>query len=374
MPPTQVDALSLSVVIPATDRPAMLGRCRDAILGAEDPPEELIVIEAPTGAGPAAARNAGAEKATGSVLVFIDSDVIVRRDTFRRIRRAFERDPELIALFGSYDDSPSPHGAVSTFRNLLHHYMHQSSAGAATTFWAGLGAVRRDAFLAVGGFDADRFPVPSVEDVELGLRLHAVGARIELDPDIQGTHLKHWSLPPMVVTDFLHRGVPWIGLLLEHGPGAARLNASRRHRLSAASCAGALGAAATGRRGLAAVSTAGFLELNLSFYSLLVRRGGVRTALAGIALHILHNVTALAAAPIGALVFAFDRPRALVVRGHSDAEAGSTAHAPGSGERFRRPPDRTVSASPMENGDPTPAWSPGNTPPPPSGSGIPSES
>jgi hypothetical protein len=251
--------------------------------------------------------------------------------------------------------------------------MHQSSAGPATTFWAGLGAVRRDAFLAVGGFDADRFPVPSVEDVELGLRLHAVGARIELDPDIQATHLKHWSLPPMVVTDFLHRGVPWIGLLLEHGPGAARLNASRRSRLSAASCAAGLGAAATGRRSLALLFTAGFLELNLSFYSLLVRRGGLRTAFAGIALHILHNVTALAAAPVGALVFAFDRPRPLFIGDHSDGWPTSD-QAPRRDERFTRTARPARSAGALANGGPAAARWEGNTPPSTPRRGISSES
>ena len=39
----------------------------------------------------------------------------------------------------------------------------------------GLGAIRREAFDAVGGFDAQRFPRPSIEDVELGMRLHAAG-------------------------------------------------------------------------------------------------------------------------------------------------------------------------------------------------------
>ena len=279
-------------------------------------------MEQPPGAGPAHARNAGAAVATGEVLVFLDSDVVVRPDTFKRFRAAFAADPDLVALFGSYDDSPSPDGVVSTFRNLLHHHMHQGSAGRATTFWAGLGAIRRDAFLAAGGFDADRFPVPSVEDVELGLRLHAAGATIKLDPNIQGTHLKSWPLSSMVVTDFLHRGVPWIGLLVEHGPGAARLNASTQHRLSAASCAGALGAAATGHRRLAALLTAGFLRFNLRFYSLLLRRGGPRTALAGLGLHVVHNVVALASAPVGLLLFYFGTPRPLAV-GERDAGHGA---------------------------------------------------
>ena len=44
-----------------------------------------------------------------------------------------------------------------------------------------------------GGFDAERFPFPSVEDVELGLRLSAQGARIGLDPSVRGKHLKAWS-------------------------------------------------------------------------------------------------------------------------------------------------------------------------------------
>ena len=216
---------------------------------------------------------------------------------------------------------PLPHGVVSTFRNLLHHYMHQRYDGLASTFWAGLGAVRRDAFMAVGGFDAERFPVPSVEDIELGLRLHASGSRIELDPNIQGAHLKKWLLPPMVVTDFLHRGVPWIGLLLEHGPGAARLNASRRHRLSAVSCVGALGAASAGRRGLAALLTVLFLRLNVKFYALLLRRAGPRTAIVGIGLHIVHNVTALAAAPVGAVRFALNRPQPLWINPHHRTSA-----------------------------------------------------
>jgi hypothetical protein len=318
--PNRGHALRLSAIVPATDRPVTLERCRQAIIAAADPPEELIVIDSPAGAGPAAARNAGAVEATGSVLVFVDSDVVVRRDVFSRVRTAFAADPELVAVFGSYDDAPSPHGVVSTFRNLLHHYMHQNSGGAASTFWAGLGAIRRDAFLAAGGFDAERFPRPSVEDIELGLRLHAAGAHIRLDPNIQGNHLKCWRMRDMVATDLLHRGVPWTGLLLEHGLRSASLNTSRRHRLSAAACAFGLGAAATGRPRLAALLTAAFVRLNLSFYALLLRRGGTRAALAGLGLHVLHSVTALAAAPIGAMLFSFGRATPLGTAPH---------HAPG---------------------------------------------
>ena len=47
----------------------------------------------------------------------------------------------------------------------------------ARTVWAGLGAIRRKAFEAIKGFDADRYPRPSIEDIELGDRLRRLEIR-----------------------------------------------------------------------------------------------------------------------------------------------------------------------------------------------------
>ncbi|MDX6482586.1 MAG: hypothetical protein QOE95_357, partial [Gaiellaceae bacterium] len=179
----------LSAIVPATNSPPTLGACRAALEAAVEAGDEVIVVEEAGGPGPASARNAGADRAGGDVLVFVDADVVVHSDALDRIRRAFASDDALDALFGSYDDAPAADGLVSGFRNLLHHHVHQTSRGPATTFWAGLGAVRKAAFEAEGGFDAARYPEPSVEDIELGMRLVASGRRIELDPAIQGTHL-----------------------------------------------------------------------------------------------------------------------------------------------------------------------------------------
>src|SRR5207244_8179187 len=112
--------------------------------------DEILVVDDLQVPGPAAARNEGARRATGEVLVFVDADVVPHADAFRLIRGAFDGDPELVALFGSYDDAPPAPGAVSGFRNLLHHHVHQAGAGPAETFWAGLGAVGREAFLQAG--------------------------------------------------------------------------------------------------------------------------------------------------------------------------------------------------------------------------------
>jgi glycosyltransferase involved in cell wall biosynthesis len=276
----------LSAIVPATDAPPTLARCLAAIAAADDPPEEVIVVDEAGGPGPAAARNEGARRATGDVLVFVDADVEPHRDAFTRLRAAFAADPGLDALFGAYDDDPADPALVSRFRNLLHHHVHRESAGPAETFWAGLGAIRRSAF---PGFDAERYPVASVEDVELGLRLAAGGARIVLDPCVQGRHLKGWTLVTMIHTDFARRGLPWAELLLEHRRGSTALNLGPRHRLSALAVL-----CLVARR--PRLGTAALLVLNRRFYALLLRREGPARAAAGVGLHAVHHLTGVAAA------------------------------------------------------------------------------
>ncbi|HEV2076012.1 MAG TPA: glycosyltransferase family A protein, partial [Thermoleophilaceae bacterium] len=234
---------ALSVVVPATDRPPTLARCLDAIRAAAGPLDEVIVVDESAPLGPAAARNAGVERASRDAIVFVDSDVEVQADALERIRAALGPSSGLDAVFGSYDDQPAVRGIVSLFRNLLHHHVHQSSAGPATTFWAGLGAIRRASFLEVGGFDARRYRRASIEDIDLGVRLASGGGRILLDPMLRGRHLKRWTLSRMVATDFARRGAPWVALRLRTGVGSTDLNLGWRHRLSALACAAAVVAA-----------------------------------------------------------------------------------------------------------------------------------
>jgi GT2 family glycosyltransferase len=231
------------------------------------------------------------------VLVFVDADVLVHSDAFVRIRAAFESDPALSGVFGSYDDEPAKDGAVSAFRNLLHHHVHHNSAGPATTFWAGLGAIRRDAFLGTGGFD-EAYGVPSIEDVELGLRLTDAGHRLELAPEIQGKHLKGWTLPEMIRCDLHHRAVPWLTLVLRRRRLPASLNLSWPHRVSALASLGLAGAAATRRYGALAPAATLLIALNHAFYRLLWEKLGPRKAALGVGLHVVHHLSAVAAAPL----------------------------------------------------------------------------
>lgn len=312
----------LTVVIPASDRRETLGGVMLAVAAAEEPAEEVLVIQT-DGAGPAAARNEGAERAAGDILVFVDSDVEIAPDALSRIRHAFEQDPGLTAVFGSYDDSPAHTDVGSQFRNLLHHHVHQQSAGPATTFWAGLGAIRRDAFLDAGGFD-ERYTAATMEDIDLGMRVTAAGGRIVLDPELRGTHLKRWPVGLMLRTDFWGRGTPWVRLLLRRRDLSTALNLGWRHRLSALLSIYLTWALARGRVRRASVALSGFAGLNHRFHLLLWSRSRRLTAVLGLPLHVLHHLTAVAAVASGCALELVERGR----RGRPPAPHGDGCEAP----------------------------------------------
>jgi hypothetical protein len=149
-----------------------------------------------------------------------------------RIANQFDLHPELAALFGSYDASPTALQLVSQYRNLHHHFIHQDQSQNATTFWAGCGAIRRDVFHAVGGFNVE-FTRPCIEDIELGIRLAKQGYNIRLDRDMLVTHAKRWTMMNMIATDVRDRAVPWTRLIVAERSMPRGLNLHWSQQLSA---------------------------------------------------------------------------------------------------------------------------------------------
>lgn len=245
-------------------------------------------------AGPAAARNLGAQAASGDVLLFIDSDVVVKSDTIERVREAFERDPELAALIGSYDSEPGAQTFLSQYRNLLHHFTHQNSREDAVTFWGACGAIRRKIFVESGWYD-ERYDRPCVEDIELGYRLNRAGHRIILRKDIQVKHLKRWTALSMIHTDVFSRAVPWTELLLSYHAFRNDLNLRVEHRMSTALVFGLLaslvgiaygaGGMPVGAVALAIALAVLLIGLNAPFYDLLRRKKGLLFAIGAVPWH-----------------------------------------------------------------------------------------
>jgi hypothetical protein len=244
---------TISVVIPACNAQGHLPRCLEALQRSGLKPLEIIVADdgsedataalaAEYGAtvltierrmGPAYARNRGAEAARGEILMFLDSDVVVRVDTLEKVARSFAADAELDALMGSYDSTPDCEDFISQYRNLMHAYVHQRGAELASTFWSGCGAIRRAVFLELSGFN-EGYERPAVEDIELGYRLIERKHKIVLDRTIEVTHLKRWTFWGLVKTDMMDRGVPWTELILRDRTMPNDLNLELSQRVSVA--------------------------------------------------------------------------------------------------------------------------------------------
>jgi GT2 family glycosyltransferase len=243
--------LSITVIIPVRHGGEKFRICLQSLAASKPAPDEIIIVadgdsdgswrmakefdmqvlRIPVAGGPARARNRGAQVAKGDILFFMDADVVAPPDTVGRIGDAFQENPALTAVFGSYDDAPAETSFLSQYKNLLHHYVHQTSNEDASTFWSGCGAIRRQVFLEMGGFDKT-YRRPSIEDIELGYRLKKAGYKIRLIKALQVKHLKRWGIVSLLKADFFYRALPWTRLILREALFLDDLNLKISHRVS----------------------------------------------------------------------------------------------------------------------------------------------
>jgi hypothetical protein len=163
----------------------------------------------------------------------VDADVVVRPDVIAQVLEIFGRDPQLVAAFACYDDAPGAPNFLSQYKNLLHHYVRQTGQEAASTFWNGCGAIRREVFVSIGDFDTD-FRRPAIWDIELGYRLRRAGHRIRLVKSLQVKHLKRWDADSLVKADLIYRALPWTELILRDRCLINDLNLQTSSRISVA--------------------------------------------------------------------------------------------------------------------------------------------
>ncbi len=309
--------MRISVITPVRNGGEWFRACMTSLAACDPPAHEIIVVidgeddgsgefaealgarvlRLPASIGPPGARNLGAAEATGEILLSIDADIIVPRDLVGRVAAYLRDNPGIAAVIGSYDDAPADPGFLSQYRNLLHHYVHQTGHEEASTFWSGCGAIRRDVFTALRGLDSSYSGPYIVEDIEFGYRLRQAGHRIRLCKDLQVTHLKRWTAPLLLRTDVFLRAIPWTRLAIRSGVLPNDLNVGTRSRISVALVA-VLGAAlvalpSTGwALGVAAVAAAGLTVLNAGFYRFLWRVRGPAFMIAAVPWHWVYYACA----------------------------------------------------------------------------------
>ncbi len=308
------DRVSISIIIPVHNGGDSFRQCLANVAESTIAPYEVIVvsdadtdgswlvaqefgakvIRMPVNGGPAKARNLGASVATSDILYFVDADVVISTDAIAQVKKAFENESDLAALIGSYDDSPGASNFLSQYKNLFHHYNHQIASEEAFTFWGACGAIRREIFISLGGFD-ESYRRPSIEDIELGYRIRRSGYKIKLFKDLHVKHLKHWGVVSLLKAEIFYRALPWTELILRQRQLNNDLNLGVSSRLSVVLAYAILGTLLaawwwTGFLAVAAVLSLIMLRLNFAVYRFFYAKRGLGFALRVIPWHWFYYI------------------------------------------------------------------------------------
>lgn len=207
------DALPfISIVIPVFNEERYLSSCLDSLCKLDYPNEKLEIILVDNGStdgtlaianqydigiflhpdvNVGAVRNYGVVKASGELIVFIDSDCVVETDWLQRGLTSMNE--QYGAVGGLYLLREQPawierYWILQSARNFAYQ----------TSFVGGCIFIRREAFEAVEGFSE---VMSAGEDTDLTQRLRDAGYRLKIDPQLSVVHLGY----PDTIISFVRR-------------------------------------------------------------------------------------------------------------------------------------------------------------------------
>jgi glycosyltransferase involved in cell wall biosynthesis len=164
-----------------------------------DGQENYMLIEQPHNRGAASARNAGVKKAKGEFIMFIDSDVIINKDTVSKVSNFFKTHDDADAVVGLPDSQNSFSNWASQHFNLRIHHNYIHLPERIGHLYTTICALKKEAFESVNGFNEN---MKSEEDPELGFRLSDAGFVIYTDKTLIVNHYKHISFKALLKNDF----------------------------------------------------------------------------------------------------------------------------------------------------------------------------
>lgn len=190
---------TISVIIPTHNRPALLKRAIESVLGQTVPADEIVVVDDASctetkklvesfgspnlyyienvgGRGASSSRNLGVEKASGDYVAFLDDDDVW-------LPKKIEKQIELIsqknfdAVFSriliQYENTNISYSTgAKMHRDALSIICMENFIGATIS-----SVIKRGVFISLGGFDIS---FPAREEYDLWIRLIASGANISI--------------------------------------------------------------------------------------------------------------------------------------------------------------------------------------------------
>ncbi|MCB8944129.1 MAG: sugar transferase [Ardenticatenaceae bacterium] len=135
--------------------------------------------------GKSGTRNAGAEAAQGSILLFTDADCEPLPDWIERMITPFRHDPDVIGVKGAYYSRQTELVARFTQVEVEERYDRMRQLPTTNFIDTYAAAYKRDIFLENGGFDTS---LPEVEDQDFSFRLAAKGYKMVFVPEARVYH------------------------------------------------------------------------------------------------------------------------------------------------------------------------------------------
>lgn len=159
------------------------------------------VIEVKDGSGANNARNIGASAAKGDILMFVDSDIVIGRETMLGIVESLEEN-YIDAVVGIYTAKHRHESLVSQYKNLWVRYSYIKSPPAIDWLFGSISGIKRQAFEKLGGFNIELLAKHGHDDIELGKRAAQGNLNIELNMDIEVEHLKNYTLLSFIKNEY----------------------------------------------------------------------------------------------------------------------------------------------------------------------------
>ncbi len=210
------EELSMSIIVVAHNAEKTLGKCLQAILSSTYKPIEIVVVDdaskdktseiashynvkllsLKSNVGQGKAKNTASKITMGNIFVFVDSDIIVAKDSFELIAECFQQNPGAGAITGCLDGNAPVKGFFSRYKNRYMEFIFSSLPQNVDFLFTSIAAIRRITFMP---FAESRM---KADDTELGFRLSDEGTQIIFSPDIKVQHLKEYSFISFICNEF----------------------------------------------------------------------------------------------------------------------------------------------------------------------------
>jgi len=214
--------MKISVIIPAYKASLTIKECLASIFSSSFKDYEVIVvsdnspdnsveiakqfkckiIELPENKGPAFARNAGAKIAEGDILLFLDSDVIIKKDSLSLIVDKFSSQ-ETHAIQGIYSHEPNyKYLATQFYQSYMCYHIWPEDKKYVSTLVTCCFAIRKKIFNEFEGFDT-KMKNASCEDEQFGYYLIEKGYKILILRDLQVEHRVNYNVQRFIKKRFI---------------------------------------------------------------------------------------------------------------------------------------------------------------------------